>query len=88
MFISLSFSIYDLRKLCKSEHIIKHIIKGFYVNNLLLTFSLPVILIFLQEIALREFPSWLSGYPTQLESMRMKVRSLALLSGVKDPALL
>ena len=31
---------------------------------------------------------WLSGLKIQLVSMRMQVQSLALLSGLKDPALL
>ena len=35
----------------------------------------------------REFPLWLSGSQTQLVSMRMLVRSLALLVGLKDLAL-
>ena len=33
------------------------------------------------KIVLQEFPSWLSSYGTQLVSMRIKVQSLALLSG-------
>ena len=33
------------------------------------------------------FPWWLNGLRIQLESMRMQVQSLPLLSGLKDPAL-
>ena len=36
---------------------------------------------------LQEFPLWLSRLRTQLISMRMQVRSLAVLSGLKDLAL-
>ena len=31
----------------------------------------------------KEFPLWLSGLQTQLESMGMRVQSLALLSGLR-----
>ena len=35
-----------------------------------------------------EFPLWLSGLRIQLVSVKIWVRSLALLSGLKDPVLL
>ena len=35
-----------------------------------------------------EFLLWLGGLRTQLVSMRMQIQTLALLSGLKDPALL
>ena len=34
-----------------------------------------------------EFLLWLGGLRTQLVSMRMQIQTLALLSGLKDPAL-
>ena len=44
--------------------------------------------IFNKNSRLKEFLLWLSGFRTQLVSMRMQVQSLASLRGLKDPALL